>query len=77
MYTGYYLKETAIIGPDGPTGSFVENKRVVTFNRRSSAYFISDGCIGSVDHICGPKGYSQFYIQEGHIYGPDRRLPWL
>ena len=42
-----------------------------------TGYYLLDSMVHDVRHIYGPDGYTKYYIQNGHIYGPDTKLPWL
>jgi hypothetical protein len=77
MYTGYFIVDDEIHGPDGATGSFIQESKIVTQSERTPTYYLLDGLIESIRHIYGPAGYTHFYLQGRHLYGPGKRLPWI
>lgn len=77
MYTGYFLVDNEMHGPDGPTGLRIHDHKIVTLFERSSDYYLVEGLIDSIKHIYGPEGFTHFYLQGRHIYGPNKELPWV
>jgi hypothetical protein len=76
MYTGYLIHENRIYQEQMET-DFDLNGGYIHSPDQPTGYFLAEGLLHDVKHIYGPNGYTRFYVQDGHIYGPSQSLPWL
>jgi hypothetical protein len=70
MYTGFYLQNSHIFGPEGYTGYYFAQEHIYGPNGYTEYY-------RSGDHIFGPTGYTQCFFCGDHIYGRKEELPWV
>jgi hypothetical protein len=77
MYTGHRINNDQIYQDETKTQFGVIDDRIQSPLNQPTGYYLLDGMVHDVRHIYGPDGYTKYYIQNGHIYGPDTELPWL
>ena len=71
MYTGYWVHNDVIYGPEYSQEFVIENG-FICGPVNSGKYYVQD------NFIHGPECKGAFRIAEnGHIYGPDKNVPWL
>ncbi len=70
MYTGYWIDDNYIWGPE-ESGKFWIDDGWVWGPYNSGKWWIED------NWIWGPTDGGKFWIEDGHIYGPSNTLPWL
>ncbi len=71
MFTGYYIKNQSIYGPNGYTGYRIDRRRQIIGRNGYTRHWIYRDCVYS--SLEGNTGYS---IDDGKINGPSSDLPW-
>ncbi len=74
MYTGHRIIENQIYQQETRTQFSLNNDQIHFSPDQPSGYYLIET---DVKHVYGPDGYTKFYVQDGHIYGPSTQLPWL
>lgn len=70
-YTGYYIVSNQVYGPEGFTENYMDDNNIYS-KEGFRGYYVQD------NYIYGPRGFTSYYLdQEGFIYGPSNRIPWL
>ena len=84
MDTGYFVRDRHIYGPGGDTKSYIDDTFIYaganltvggrfTVGGKLTGYWLADD-----GHIFqSVRGSTHYWIEDGHIHGPDRNLPWL
>lgn len=76
MYTGHQIRHNRIYKAKTKTLFDLNGNHIYCASGQPTGYYLEDGLSLDVKHIYGPDGYSKFYVQDGHIYGPNTCLPW-
>ena len=71
-YTGYFIRNGHIYGPDGDTHCWIGNGHIYEIGSGPSEFLIRDGHIYHVNEQ--DTGY---FTRWDRIYGPQPTLPWL
>jgi hypothetical protein len=69
---GYYLVGNLIWGPHAPGAYRIEADGSIHGPGCSGSYRV-----GAAGRIYGPGQSGSFRVENGRIYGPDPKLPWL
>ncbi len=77
MYTGHRIIENQIYRQDTRTQYSLNDDHIHVSPDQPTGYYLMEGLSPEAKHIYGPDGYTKFYVQNGHIYGPSTQLPWL
>lgn len=77
MYTGHRIIENQIYRQDTRTQYSLNGDHIHASPDQSTGYYLMEGLSPEVKHIYGPDGYTKFYVQDGHIFGPGTQIPWL
>ena len=77
MYTGHRIMGNQIYQKETRTQFCLNNDHIHASPDQPSGYHLVESLLPDVKHIYGPDGYTKFYVQDGHIFGPSTVLPWL
>ncbi len=77
MYTGHRIEDDQIYQEETKTQFGLTNDQIHGSPDQPTGYYLAEALSHDVKHIYGPDGYTKFYVQDGHIYGPSTQLPWL
>jgi len=77
MYTGHRIEDNQIYQEETKTQFGLNNDQIHSSPDQPTGYYLVDTLSHDVKHIYGPQGYTKFYVQDRHIYGPNTQLPWL
>ena len=77
MYTGHRIIENLIYQQGTRTQFSLNNDQILVSPDQPSGYYLMKSLLPDVNHIYGPDGYTKFYVQDGHIFGPGIQIPWL
>lgn len=77
MYTGYSIRDQKIYKDEDKTPFILSGNDIHGFSDKPTGCSLVKSLSAGVKHIYGPGGYTKFYVNEGHIYGPSTELPWF
>ncbi len=77
MYTGFSIRNNRIYTEKRETQFSVNDEHICVQSDQPTGCYLAEGLSREVKHICGPDGYTKFYVQCEHIYSPSTHLPWF